>query len=246
MRACGFCGNPGVSQKHVWADWLRRVILASRAEGGAKRFRAEIEREGKTIPFQKSDLGITVGMPCNRCNNGWMSGLENDVMAFMPDMVYRGVKVLLDADRQTVLIRWMIKTAMVYEFTGVTAEPKYFTTDEREAFKESYDLPANMWIWLGRYDGVLPAHSLQLRATSEDVQPRVYSLTFTANFAMQVFAFRESEGDLAQYPRATTPTRLMQLYSQPGVWMNWPPPTTIDDEGLQVLDYRFKTVLGRR
>ena len=57
MRACGFCGNPDVSQEHVWADWLRKVILASRAEGGAKRFRAEIEREGKTISFQKSDLG---------------------------------------------------------------------------------------------------------------------------------------------------------------------------------------------
>ena len=54
-----------------------------------------------------------------------------------------------------------VKTAMVYEFTGATAEPKYFTTDERKAFKESYTLPANMWIWLGRYDGVLPAHSLQ-------------------------------------------------------------------------------------
>ena len=58
--------------------------------------------------------------------------------------------------------------------------------------------------------------------------------------------FRESEGDLAQYPRATTPTRLIKLYPQPGVWMNWPPPTTIDDKDLQVLDYRFKTVLGRQ
>ena len=74
-------------------------------------------------------------------------------------MVDRGVKVLLDPDRQTALIRWMVKTAMVYEFTGATAEPKYFTTDERKAFKESYTLPANMWIWLGRYDGVLSAHS---------------------------------------------------------------------------------------
>ena len=85
MRACGFCGNPDVSQEHVWADWLRKVTLASRAEGSAKRFCAEIERGGKTISFQKSDLEITVGMPCSRCNNGWMSGLENDVMvmAFM-------------------------------------------------------------------------------------------------------------------------------------------------------------------
>jgi hypothetical protein len=247
MRACGFCGDPDVTQEHVWADWLRKVILDSRSEGGMKTFRAEIERGAKTTSFPKSDLEITVGMPCARCNNGWMSGLENDVMSFMTDMVYRGMKTLLDADRQRALIRWIVKTAMVYEFTGAAVEQKYFTADERKAFKESYALPANMWIWLGRYDGVLPVHSLQLRATSEDVRPRVYSLTFTANFlAMQVFAFRESESDLAQYARATTSTRLMQLYPQPGGWMNWPPPTTIDDEGLQVLDYRFQTALSRR
>lgn len=63
MRVCGFCGDPDVTQEHVWADWLRNVILDSRAEGGMKTFRAEIERGGKTTSFPKSDLEITVGMP---------------------------------------------------------------------------------------------------------------------------------------------------------------------------------------
>src|SRR5260221_1851997 len=99
MRVCGFRGDPDVRQEHVWADWLRKVVLDSRAKGGSKIFRAEIERGGKTSSFRKNDLEITVGMPCSRCNNGWMSGLENEVMSFMTDMV-QGVNVLLDQDCQ--------------------------------------------------------------------------------------------------------------------------------------------------
>ena len=64
MPVCGFCDNTDITQEHVWADWLRKVSLDSRAQGGMKIFRAALERAGRTISFQKSDLEITVGMPC--------------------------------------------------------------------------------------------------------------------------------------------------------------------------------------
>ena len=71
------------------------------------------------------------------------------------------------------------------------------------------------------------------------------SLTLSANFlTVQVFAFRESEGDLGQVARATKPERLLQLFPASPDWMSWPPPITIDDEALDVLDTRFVKVLG--
>jgi hypothetical protein len=33
---------------------------------------------------------MTVGMPCEPCNNGWMSALENEAKDFMTPMVFRG------------------------------------------------------------------------------------------------------------------------------------------------------------
>lgn len=227
------------------ADWLRKVILDSRAQGGMRAFRAEIERAGKTISFPKSDLEMTVGMPCGSCNNGWMSELENTVRPFMTEMVYRGERVLLSDERQRGLVHWAVKTAMVYEFTGRAEEPKYFTAEERRAFRDTRAIPPNLWIWLGRYDGVLPVHSLQLRGSTSDAAPSVYSLTFTANFlALQVFAHRDSEDDLGQYPRATRSDRITQLHPTPGAWINWPPSITIDDAALEVLDHRFRNVMN--
>jgi hypothetical protein len=38
---------------------------------------------------------MTVGMPCEPCNNGWMSALENDVKHFMTPMVFRDDKTIL-------------------------------------------------------------------------------------------------------------------------------------------------------
>ncbi len=124
---------------------------------------------------------------------------------------------------------------------GADAEPKYFTADERKAFKETFALPANVWIWLARYDGVMPLHSLQLRAPKE--APQVYSLTFGSNFMIaQLFACRDQR--FRQIAEATKGPRLQQLYPDPGAWISWPPEKTVDDDELQVLDYRFANVIG--
>lgn len=230
----------------MWPDWLRKVILESRASGGMKHFHAEIERGGDTKKFKSPKLEIRVGMPCESCNQGWMSGLESQAKKFMAQMVYRGEKTLLDPDRQALLTRWVIKTAMVYEFTSAATEWKYFSDDERLAFKERFELPQNIWIWVARYDGIRPMHAVQHRAPkSSDGPPRIYSLTLSANFlAVQVFAFRESEGDLGQIARATKAERLVQLFPESPAWITWPPAVTIDDEALDVLDTRFVKVLS--
>lgn len=232
--------------EHVWPDWLRKVILASRARGGQKKFRAEIERGGKTISFVKPSLEIKVGMPCKTCNEGWMHRLEDRVKPFMTDMVDHGLKTVLDVDRQLLLSRWIIKTAMVYEFTSAFTEEKYFGEDERKAFKKSFVVPSNLWIWLARYDGALPVHSLQLRAPKlSGVVPNLYTMTLGANFLVaQVFAYRDSAGQVSHIPQATAGPRLQQLYPPLEGEITWPPQKTIGDNELQLLDYRFANVFG--
>jgi hypothetical protein len=42
-------------------------------------------------------------------------------------------------ERQLALVRWALKTTMVYEFTET--EGKYFSSSERLAFKERFDVP---------------------------------------------------------------------------------------------------------
>ena len=83
---CGFCGSAGVTKEHIWPNWLRGVILESRAASGMKQFHAEIERDGTTQQYKNPTLEQRVGMPCSACNGGWMSVLENEVRDFMTTM----------------------------------------------------------------------------------------------------------------------------------------------------------------
>ena len=239
---CGFCGSEGVNKEHIWPDWLRKVTLESRGATGQKRFKAEIERDNVTKEFQSSGLQMTVRMPCEKCNSGWMSSLEGGVKDWMTPMVYRGEKVLLERDQQLALARWALKTAMVYEFISPN-EPMYFTESERKAFKERFEIPENVWIWAGRYDGPRPMHAVQRRSPKDALAFTLFSVTFCANFfAFQVFAYRSSVGDLSRYPVGTTRERLHQIWPAPQCDV-WPPETTIDDEALAVLDDRFVNVL---
>jgi hypothetical protein len=209
-----------------------------------KTFQQQVERGAGVSAFPTTDLEHTVRMPCELCNNGWMSELENDVKPFVTDMAFRGQKTLLDEARQLSLVRWIVKTAMVNEFTGAATEHKYFTSSERLAFKESFAIPSNVWIWLARYDGVLPLHSLQIRAPKGSSNPpTLYSLTFGSNFFVtQVFGCRED--GFRHIAEATRGQRIQQLYPSPSGWISWPPEKTIDDDELQVLDYRFARVIG--
>jgi hypothetical protein len=88
MPRCGFCGAERQSKEHLWAEWLGRVILESRAQGGMKTFHQQVERSGRVAAFQNNDLEHTVRMPCEACNNGWMSELENAVKPFVTEMAF--------------------------------------------------------------------------------------------------------------------------------------------------------------
>jgi hypothetical protein len=173
-----------------------------------------------------------------------MSVLENDVRTFMREMAFRGDNTLLDEERQAKLVRWLVKSAMVNEFTSPGSEQKYFTQNERRSFKEHFAIPANLHIWLARYDGVLPLHSIQFRAPkSQNAPPIAYCLTFGSNFFVaQVFAYRDPK--FSAYADATQGPRLQQLFPTPPGWISWPPEKTIDDYELQELDYRFVKVIG--
>jgi hypothetical protein len=179
-KNCGFCGKPGMTKEHLWSDWMRKVILESRAAGGQKLFEAEIERGGEAKRYKNPTLEQMVGMPCDRCNSGWMSALENGIKDFMRPMIFRGERVLLSRERQVALSRWAIKTAMVYEFTSAREEGKYFSDAERLAFKERFELPENVWVWTGRYDGIRPMHAVLRRAPKGPQAPIMHSLTFSA------------------------------------------------------------------
>ena len=176
--------------------------------------------------------------------------MENDVLSFMSAMVDPSEMVLpLTPEHQVALARWAIKTAMVFEYVGNREEPKYFLPAELAAFRECRQIPENVWIWTGRYDGPRPMHAVQRQYRNDRLGgPGIHSMTLSANFlVLQVFAYRNSEGDLGCVAANTKKDYLMQIWPLSGqaVPAMWPPENTMDDEGLEILDDRFVNILSR-
>jgi hypothetical protein len=247
-RQCGFCGGSGVSKEHLWPQWVLKIILKTRGEEG-KKYIVEHERHGRTTRFETTNIETKVGMPCEGCNNGWMSKLEESVKPFMAGMVFPGHLTLLNEDRRRLLARWAVKTAMVYEFFKQDGR-FYFSPEERSSFMTSSQPPNDVWVWLGKYDATRPMHASQDRKINNVANAiHLYSLTLTANFfAVQIVASRD-RGPVRKVAVAEMSMgaliRIWPANENPGLLVEWPPRLMLGPTGLSVLDTRFSEGEGR-
>ena len=100
-NTCGFCGRPGVTKEHPWSDWMRKVILESRAAAGQKHFQAEIERGGEAKRYKNPTLEQTIGMPCDKANGRpWEVGRERSLVTEVFRLHPDRLAIAVDHDRQ--------------------------------------------------------------------------------------------------------------------------------------------------
>ena len=175
---CPFCGDPGpLTDEHVWPRWLSKEL---RRLGGTF-----LPRAGETRAPRSIDA--TVGV-CRRCNNDWLSTLENDVSTIARPML-RGEFVYLDTERQTLLATWATKTAYMIDRLTEPTVPRGFPMELLIRRQPS----TSTLVFLSAYDGSsaafasfrpLPANTAKEALPSES---NAYVATFTAHkLAFQV------------------------------------------------------------
>ncbi len=120
QRVCLFCGqdlSSGRSQEHVFPQWLLDE-LSIRAEqvSAVHVFRPE---DPASEPEVLSERSLTLeklreGRICARCNNGWMSGLEQSCKRILLDMIHgRRQPEQLSETECLLVARWAAKTGYV-------------------------------------------------------------------------------------------------------------------------------------
>jgi hypothetical protein len=117
-RKCLFCESPAASREHIIAEWLTKRMSVRDVEFQPTRFR---ETDGfLKFPKTKSKYFETKQV-CEKCNNEWMSELETWFQKNLGALVEkkwpeesRDLVKTLRAKYET-LIRWMVKTAIVFE-----------------------------------------------------------------------------------------------------------------------------------
>jgi hypothetical protein len=239
MRHCIFCGDRANSYEHVWPKWI--LEFGSTEAGIAGDPVA-------WIPGPNASLR-TKRVCRHRCNNGWMSRLEDNARSVLLPLM-RDLALELDPEQQSIIARWTIKTVMVVECLNPKDIPPFYTADERRALMDKLTIPSGTILWAGRYTGRLSPTTagIELGNVGEkDSPPTGVYFTLTAGrLALQIITLRPEDYRpirIRVNPGDWVPASLLQVWPPQRV-VRWPPRLSFGDRGrpsLRALVERFWT-----
>ncbi len=153
-RICLFCGKRGdMSKEHVFSKWISKYLpdpaLNHKVTSSDDSWLPEHMRR---TPLNKTVAGATGSrtfkIVCRTCNNGWMSDMEQLIEPLLA-RGFEGGKIDLDVDQQSLLARWIEKTAMVRD-EGSSMMP-VSTDEQRRALMKSIGADPLTKVYLGTF-----------------------------------------------------------------------------------------------
>ena len=150
-RKCIFCQlNNANSREHFYPEWMHDLLPM----GSDGKYSGEIiNQHPKTRVVSRHDRRTKPGelytkkikVVCQRCNNGWMSGLEIAVQPLLTPII-KGESATFDRKDLEIIAQWATLKALVCEHdtpsTAVTPQ------EDRTAFMEMLTIPAYFNIYL--------------------------------------------------------------------------------------------------
>jgi hypothetical protein len=123
---------------------MRALVPGSKSTHPAVQHRIE-SMDAVEETFSKRPFTLTVGGICQRCNNEWMSVIEQAASRIMAPMIGGERVVLSEADQKT-LAKWLTMKAMVFQLTtGLTPiQPSAY-----RYMRDHLRPPPGVQVWLG-------------------------------------------------------------------------------------------------
>ena len=181
---CVFCGTSPTTKEDIFPKWIHRYL--------GQKPTISIRRDATTGTgqhiFRTLSYTATAKRVCSRCNNGWMSDLEDDASDVLKRMFDERITIhLAGGDGQQQVARWAMKTALMLQFTHqqqCIPLPVY-----KEFFRTGLP-PKKLVIYVAHHsmqDMPNGAHSLNWDVGistadgSVDLQGEMYGITFFIN-----------------------------------------------------------------
>lgn len=233
VRSCIFCGSKADSDEDLWPKWiLERFRAPTFGLMGTVGDDDYIDPKRKTVRLR---------CVCQKCNNEWMSRLEQDSIPLLSSMAHDLV-LPIRLDERTLVAAWAVKTAMLWEYFGPTTRRPYYLDGEKADLRAARRIPENTTVWLARYGGSPLLWSSMADATADPRQPfpdttaRAFVTTIVfGKLCVQVESIRSLMLDVRPLP-TTVPVA--------GPWEDclvtiWPP------TGRETVDWPPKLTLAR-
>lgn len=160
-RACAFCRSTDrkITNEHVIAERFRDLFLPGDVvQHEATDLLPGGDREPR-FSFEKGTIDLQVQAPCDRCNDGWMNGVDSAAEDMLIDLLPGGITGRLDQAGQVALAMWFVKTTMAFEY----ASPRiYIPQAHRDWMTRNRTPPPNTFVWIA----ACPAPTADLRTRS--------------------------------------------------------------------------------
>jgi len=228
---CLFCESPAGSKEHLWAAWIHERKdfgpLKVTIGGSPEEIRNDPEQKIETV--------------CHKCNNEWMSRVENKTKPIIACM-FEDLTIPLDRQQQTLLSNWAVKTAMVLDSVkNPESNSRFYGKPECVTFRERRIIPDRIRIWIGRSSlSALGAYGTDVAIITSEGSPLGVGTATTivvGHLAVQVMAMRINP-ELKE-------KSITDVQPKPGDWDNmllqirpiardsvmWPPKVTFTNSG---------------
>ncbi|MCA1577771.1 MAG: hypothetical protein LC794_10485 [Acidobacteria bacterium] len=239
---CLFCGRDDSppSHEHVIPKWIPREF-----PGGVWDITNRLTQH---VRAGRKYIDLTIRAPCERCNNGWLSRLEQIAKPILLPLIH-GTATDLRLLEQRIIAVWLFKTAVMYDLHSekYAPRPRYFDDDELRLLAKTGGFNGKYRMFVGEYFGTQHGfmqedHSGLITVERDTLKPvsdpvRIYSFTFAIErLILQIFCAKLKE-------RGTSYIRdFRDFYVELGISANpvsWPPPKPMNEEMAEAFTHRW-------
>lgn len=246
---CPFCQtrNAPPSREDIFARWIARLWPTS------GHFKIDTIRDGhiERTYGARGNLGFVLTKPCEKCNNGWMSALEQSAIPVLTPMIQGQPAALTYANCRT-LTQWIVKTGIMFEFYQNRTK-RYFARRDRTGLREALEIP-RIRVFLARYvcrsepnsfwfhDYLVP---LVMTTPEGTVNADAYTATFAiGQMVIQFFAHRCELGNVLHIP-GNWDDACVQVWPNHLGDEEWRPPSLVlDEENLSDFSWRWAKLMA--
>jgi hypothetical protein len=107
-----YCGDADMTEEHIVADWVFRAFARSRRprSGFNGTFVGTTE-----MRMQVGEARSTAEIVCRRCNNEWMSAIDEAAAHALKPLIQGRTVVELDPAAQSAVAAWIFKSALTFD-----------------------------------------------------------------------------------------------------------------------------------
>lgn len=252
---CAFCSKPAVTKggEHAFSDWMNPVVEEMFPR--TQKTIAMVTDKGKTAQWKQKSLDMKLPVVCAKCNNGWMSQLEQQhAKPAMRGLIISDKLASVPPDQLQSIAIFAFKQAVVADYASVPSRTPFFSSTERHSFAATLAIPQGVHMWLAAFKEksqgfFLPLYYEYPNAANANRGFQLYSFTFGVGyFCFQFIGLRWINPAMAGFPGLLSQDRSWDKFTLPfwpsdGQAVRWPPSKQMTLDTAHRFIYRWNEMV---